>query len=206
MKIILFGPPGAGKGTQAKKLIEKFNIPQISTGDILRDAVSKKTELGIIAESYMNKGELVPDNVIIGIVKERLKEKDCSSGFILDGFPRTIQQAETLELEGIKIDGIIMLDVDKETIIKRNTERRICRVCGRIYKLKNMPQNGVCECGGELYQRKDDMEENIRRRIDVYINATLPLASFYEKKGILRNVDGCGSEDEVFNRILEALK
>ncbi|MEW6103049.1 MAG: adenylate kinase [bacterium] len=209
MRIILFGPPGAGKGTAAKRLVERFKIPQISTGDILRDAVSTKTKMGLVAEDYMEKGELVPDDIIIGIIQERIKNKDCENGFILDGFPRTINQAEKLEDMGIKIDEVIKLDVDSETIIKRNTGRRICKDCGAIYHLKNCPpkEDGICDkCQGALCQREDDCEEHIRHRIDVYLKQTMPLVDFYEKMGILVSVDGSGSESEVFERLLKVLK
>ncbi len=207
-RIILFGPPGAGKGTQAKKLIERLRIPQISTGDILRNAVSKKTELGLLAQSYMDKGGLVPDDVIIGIINERIKGADCEKGFILDGFPRTIHQARALKEVGIKIDKVINLVVKKETIIERNIGRRLCQNCGAIYHLKNFPpkNGGICDkCGGGLYQREDDKEKNIERRLDIYFKQTYPLISFYEKLGLLVPIDGCGASDEVFERILEVL-
>ncbi|MEW6007488.1 MAG: adenylate kinase [bacterium] len=209
MRIILFGPPGAGKGTVAKRLVERFKIPQISTGDMLRDAVSHKTEMGLAAEDYMKKGELVPDNIIIGIINERIKNKDCEQGFILDGFPRTINQAKTLEEAGIKIDRVIKLDVDSETIIKRNTGRRICKDCGAIYHIKNHPpkKDEICDkCQGDLYQREDDCEEHIRHRIDVYFKQTMPLLDFYEKMGILASINGCGAENEIFDRLLNVLK
>jgi len=209
MKIVLLGPPGCGKGTSAKMIMEKFGIPQVSTGDMLRDAISKNEKLGIKAQLFVNKGELVPDSIVIEMIRERIKKPDCKDGFILDGFPRTIKQAMALEEALIKIDKVIKLDVDKETIIERNSGRRICKDCSAIYHLKNCPpkKGGICDkCGGGLYQREDDKKENIKKRIDVYLEQTMPLANFYKKMGILVEIDGKGSPNEVFSRVSNALK
>jgi adenylate kinase len=197
MNLILLGAPGAGKGTQAKFIVEKYDIPQISTGDMLREAVAKGTELGRKAKEFMDEGKLVPDDIVIGIVKERLKQKDCERGFILDGFPRTIAQAEALdkimEEMGKKIDAVINISVPEEEVVRRIVNRRICRKCGAIYHLiYDPPKNSaVCDrCGGELYQRDDDREEVVRQRFAVYRRSTEPLIDYYRKKGILYDIDG----------------
>ena len=190
MRLILLGPPGVGKGTQAKILIKQYNVPQISTGDILRESVKNQTELGQKAKAYMDKGDLVPDDIIVALIQERLKQEDTQNGFILDGFPRTVAQAEALEKMlddlSISIDKIIDIDTDKEdVIVERITGRRICKQCGAIYHIKNMPPKvaGVCDiCGGELYQRKDDNEETVRNRLKVYYEQTSPLKDFYKEK------------------------
>ncbi len=212
MNIIMLGPPGAGKGTQAKMLVEKLGIPQISTGDMLRAAVKEGTELGKKAKEYMDAGKLVPDEVVIGIVKERLAQPDCEKGFILDGFPRTIPQAEALDkvLEelGKKIDYVINVAVPNEELITRLTGRRTCRQCGAMYHVVFNPPKveGKCDkCGGELYQRDDDKEETIRQRLEVYEAQTAPLIEYYEKKGVLYNIDGTGSIEEIFQNILKVL-
>ncbi len=212
MNIILLGGPGAGKGTQAKLMIEKYNIPQISTGDILRAAVKEGTDLGKEAKRYMDAGKLVPDEVVIGIIKERLKEPDCEKGFILDGFPRTVPQAEALEkvLEqmGRKIDHVLSIEVPEEELIKRLTGRRTCRECGQGYHIIFNPpkEEGKCDkCGGELYQRDDDNEETVKNRLKVYQESTQPLIDFYSKKGLLRPVDGVGSIEDIFQRIVKIL-
>lgn len=208
MHIILFGPPGAGKGTAAKALVERLNIPHISTGDILREAVSQKKKEGLLAQSYMDKGELVPDSLIVEIINERVKEEDCKNGFILDGFPRTIPQAMALESSKIKIDKIIEFLVNEETIIERNTGRRVCSNCNAIYHLKNFPpkKNNICDkCGKALYQREDDKEENIKKRTDVYLSQTSPLSDFYKKRGLLVEIDGSGARNEAFARLLKVL-
>ncbi|MFO1519754.1 MAG: adenylate kinase [bacterium] len=213
MNLILFGPPGAGKGTQAKKVQEIYQVPQISTGDMLRAAKTARTPLGLKAESYMVAGKLVPDDVIIGLIEERLKEKDCEKGFILDGFPRTIAQAEaldgTLTKQKRNIDRVINIDVDEEELVKRLTGRRQCENCNQGYHLMFHPskQEGICDrCGGKLYQRDDDKEETIRHRLSVYREQTAPLIEFYRKKGWLETVKGEGAVDKVFDSIVKVLQ
>ena len=213
MNIILLGPLGGGKGTQAKKIVEKCGIPHIATGDILREAVAKGTELGKKAKEYMDRGELVPDEIVIGIVRERLKQPDCEKGFLLDGFPRTIKQAEALDEMlkelGKDIDAVIYIDVPEEEVVKRITYRRTCRNCGAVYHLIYAPpkEDNKCDkCGGELYQRDDDKEEVVRQRFKVYMENTAPLIEYYEKKGLLYRVDGTKSIDEVFSQIDEILQ
>lgn len=191
------GLPGAGKGTQAEKIVEKYGIPHISTGDMFRAAMKEGTELGLQAKSFMDKGELVPDEVTIGIVRERLSKEDCQTGFLLDGFPRTVPQAEALEnllvdLDRV-IDYVINIQVDKDILMDRLTGRRICKNCGATYHLVfNPPQHeGICDrCGGELYQRADDNEETVQNRLDVNIKQSQPLLDFYETKGYLRSING----------------
>ncbi len=208
MRFILLGPPGAGKGTQSKLLAEKFKIQQISTGDILRQAVKDQTEMGVIAKSYMDKGKLVPDDVVIGIIKDRLNNPDCSTGFILDGFPRTIQQAEVLSQAlkqmGKDIDHLIDIEIDFDELLQRLTGRWTCRECGEGYhKTSNPPEKeGICgKCGGELYQRDDDKEETIQKRFEVYRNETEPLKNYYQKNGKLNTIKGGGSIQEIFSNI-----
>jgi adenylate kinase len=212
MRLVLLGAPGAGKGTQAKKLIEKYGIPQISTGDILRKAVADGTPLGKEAKSYMDKGELVPDSVVIGLVKERLAQDDCKAGYILDGFPRTTPQAEALDkvLEEMNapLDVALSVDVDMGVLMKRLTGRRTCKNCQQMYNIYFSPpqKEGVCDkCGGELFQRDDDKEETIKNRLDVYERSTAPLIDYYKNKGILKSVEGVGSIDEIFNKIVSIL-
>ncbi len=213
MNLILIGAPGAGKGTQAKKIVEKYGIPHIATGDILREAVAKGTELGKKAKEYMDRGELVPDEVVIGIVKERLKRPDCEKGFLLDGFPRTLKQAEALDemLEelGKKLDAVIYIDVPEEEVVRRIVNRRTCRNCGAVYHLIYAPPkepNKCDKCGGELYQRDDDKEETVRARFKVYMEQTSPLIEYYKKKKVLYSVDGTKTIDEVFDQIDEILR
>lgn len=212
MRMILLGPPGCGKGTQAKMLIDTYGIPQISTGDILREELAQKTPLGIEAKTYMDKGALVPDALVIKIIEGRLKKEDCKGGFILDGFPRTLAQAEALETTlaamKLQIEHVLSIEVDDAELIRRLTGRRICRQCGGSYHLVFNPprQEGRCDaCGGELYQRDDDKEETIRKRLTVYQAQTEPLISFYQKKGILHSIPGVGSIDEIKGKILRAL-
>ncbi len=213
MNLILLGAPGAGKGTQAKMIAEKYGLAHIATGDILREAVAKGTELGKKAKEYMDRGELVPDEIVIGIVKERLKEPDCQKGFILDGFPRTLPQAEALDkmLEelGMKIDAVINIAVPEEEVVRRIAYRRTCKKCGAVYHLIYAPpkEDNKCDkCGGELYQREDDKEETVRERYRVYRERTEPLIEYYRKKGLLYEVDGTKSIEEVFKQIEETLK
>ena len=213
MRLILLGPPGAGKGTQAKRLIERYGIPQISTGDILRAAVREGTELGKTAKQYMDAGKLVPDEVVIGIIEERLKEPDCAKGYILDGFPRTVAQAdaltEVLARMGQSIDHVVSIEVPDEELVERLTGRRTCRNCGAMYHVKFSPPKkpGVCDkCGGELFQRDDDKEETIRARLKVSQDQTAPLIAYYEKAGLLRRVSGVGTVDEIYERILGVLE
>jgi adenylate kinase len=212
MKLILLGPPGAGKGTQAARLVNHFGIPQVSTGDILRKAVKDGTELGTLAKHYMDKGELVPDEVVIGIIRDRLLEADCAIGYILDGFPRTIAQAEALDemlgKMGARIDHVINISVADKEIIKRLTGRRTCSNCGAGYHILFDPpkQEGICDkCGGKLIQRDDDKEETIRARLEVYRQQTEPLIKYYEAKQLLRTIPGEGNMEEIFNAILSAL-
>jgi adenylate kinase len=214
MNMIFLGPPGAGKGTQAKRVISTYNIPQISTGEIFRAAVKAGTELGKKAKEYMDSGNLVPDEVVVGIVAERLQEADCNGGFLLDGFPRTIPQADalgvTLEKMGRKLDAVVLLDVPDEELMKRLTGRRICRACGEEFHVmfKKPKTDGVCDkCGGtDIYQRSDDNEESIGKRLQEFHRQTKPLADYYEKKGLVKRIHGLGSMDEIFERILTALK
>jgi adenylate kinase len=200
MNLILFGPPGAGKGTQAKFIVDRFHIPQISTGDMLRVAVKDKTSLGLIAKQIMDAGELVPDDVVLGLVGERLALSDCSGGFVLDGFPRTIPQADALEsiLEslGKSIDFVISLDVDNAEIILRLSGRRTCSSCGKGFHISFDPPkiDGICDsCNSPLVQRNDDSEDTVRNRLTVYDQMTAPLKKYYELSGLLRHVDGSGS-------------
>lgn len=212
MRLVLLGAPGAGKGTQAKKLIVKYGIPQISTGDILRKAVADGTPLGKEAKIVMDKGELVPDSVVIGLVKERLAQDDCKKGYILDGFPRNTSQAETLDkvLSGMKasLDVALSVDVDKDDLMKRLTGRRTCKSCQQMYNIYFSPskKEGVCDkCGGELFQRDDDKETTIKNRLEIYEKSTAPLIDYYSKKKILRSVKGVGSIDDIFKKVCKIL-
>lgn len=205
MNVVLLGAPGAGKGTQAAKMVQEFGLPHISTGDIFRKAVADGTPLGLEAKRYMDAGELVPDTVTIGIVKERLAQPDCAKGFILDGFPRTVPQADALssalESMGTGLDAVILVDVPKDVLIGRLTARRQCRACGRIYNISgDMPVDpAVCDaCGGEVYQRADDSVETVTNRLDVYERNTEPLVGYYRDKGLLRTVDGDRDVEAVF--------
>ncbi len=193
MKIIFFGAPGAGKGTQAEIVSEKLSIPAISTGAIIREAIKNSTEMGKSAQSYIEKGALVPDKVVIGIIKDRLAEKDCENGFILDGFPRTVPQAEALTEMGVEIDVVLNLEVPDERIIARMSGRRVCPACGASYHVIYKPsaKEGICDkCGSELSIRKDDDPEVVKSRLEVYHSETEPLKEYYSKKGILKIVEG----------------
>lgn len=213
MKLILLGPPGAGKGTQAKMLTDRFSIPQIATGDILRGAVQAGSLLGIQAKGYMDAGALVPDEVVIGIVRERLQQADCTEGFILDGFPRTVAQADALQVSleelGRQLDRVVSLTVDADALVERLTGRRTCRSCGRGYHVTfDPPRNAqLCDaCGGELYQRDDDREETIRKRLAVYEQQTSPLIEYYRAAGLLTELDGMQPIPVVQEQVLTALR
>lgn len=206
MNIVLLGAPGAGKGTQAAKLVEKYHMVHISTGDILRAAVKNQTELGLEAKKYMDAGDLVPDELVIGLVKERLQDEDTQAGFILDGFPRTSMQAVALDSELAELnrplDAAVLVDVDKEVIIKRLTSRRMCRDCGYI----GTDKDTVCpKCGGEMYQRDDDNEATVRNRLDVYESSTAPLIDYYRGCDLLVTIDGDQDPEVVFDEIQKAL-
>ena len=212
VRVVLLGPPGAGKGTQAKWLQERFEACQVSTGDILRKAVAEQTPLGKQAAAYINRGALVPDSLIVDLVAERLKEKDCDKGFVLDGFPRTISQAESLEeiLKKMRLalDCVLSVQVPHRVIVERLAGRRTCKGCGALYHLTLDPpsKEGVCDrCGGELYQRDDDREETITARLKVYEAQTAPLVNYYRERGMLREIDGVGKVDEIRSRVIEAL-
>jgi len=212
MRIVLLGAPGAGKGTQAKKLVEKFKLPQISTGDLLRAAVAVGTNLGKEAKSYMDKGELVPDSVVLGMVEERLKQDDCKAGYILDGFPRNTSQAEALDKMlahlNMPLTCALSVDVPFEDLMKRLTGRRTCKACGQMYNIyfNSSSKGNICDkCGGELFQRDDDKEETIKKRLEVYNAQTAPLFDYYSKKGILKSVKGTGSIDEIFANVCSAI-
>ena len=212
LRTILLGPPGAGKGTQAAKIVEKYGIPHISTGDIFRENIKKGTELGKKAQEYMNRGELVPDDLVIEIATTRLLEADCKNGFLLDGFPRTVYQAEKLDeflqSHDSKIDNVIDIAVGKDELIERLTGRRVCKSCGASFHVVNIPpkQEGICDyCGGELIQRADDNLETVTNRIDVYEDQTMPLIDYYEKAGTLTHIDGSTGLDNVFADIVSAL-
>lgn len=208
MKLILLGAPGAGKGTQAEILGRKFGIPTISTGNILRAAIKNGTSVGLKAREYMDKGMLVPDEVIIGIIRERLAEDDCAGGYILDGVPRTIRQAEVIEAEGIEIDCVLALEVSDEDIIRRMSGRRVCAGCGATFHVSTRPpkEEGRCdECGGELTVRSDDAPETVRARLAQYHAETEPLKDFYAKRGKLRSVEGCSTIEETTSAIVKIL-
>jgi len=212
MRIVLLGAPGAGKGTQAKILIEKYGMPQISTGDLLRAAVGAGTALGKEAKSFMDKGELVPDSVVLGMVEERLKQDDCKKGYILDGFPRNTAQAEALDKMlaslNMQLTAALSVDVPFEDLMKRLTGRRTCKACGQMYNIYFKPpaKEGVCDkCSGELFQRDDDKEATIKKRLEVYNAQTAPLMDYYGKKGIVKTVSGTGSIDDIFKKVTEAL-
>lgn len=213
MRIVLLGPPGAGKGTQASAIVKKYNIPHISTGDIFRANIKEGTALGVQAKDYMDKGLLVPDELVVSIVKDRLTKEDCKNGFLLDGFPRTVNQAEALDVElaamGIKLDGVVNIEADSQILIERAVGRRICKDCGATYHVKFNPPKveGLCDNDSTpLFQRDDDIEETVATRIKVYEEQTLPLIDYYDKKGLLLSVDGIKPIDEVFNLIVNVLE
>lgn len=210
--LILLGPPGAGKGTQATRIVEDYGLPHISTGDILRSAVKNKTEMGVEAKKYMDAGDLVPDSVVIGIVKERLQEPDTQNGFLMDGFPRTIPQAEALDktLEELdrSVTKALAIMVKDEELLRRLTGRRICEECQEPFHLTFNPpaEEGVCDvCGGKLYQRDDDSKETVKNRLDVYREQTEPLIAYYEDLGVLKRVDGESGPENVYAEIREAI-
>jgi adenylate kinase len=208
MKLILLGAPGAGKGTQAEIISKKLNIPTISTGNILRAAVKNGTPIGLKAKEYMDAGKLVPDEVIIGVISERLKEADCANGYILDGVPRTIAQAEALEAAGIHFDHVLSLEISDEEIEARMTGRRTCHACGATYHIVANPpkQEGVCDaCGGALEQRKDDQPETVRNRLKIYHEETEPLKDFYKSRGLLKLVDNQPTIEATTKVVMEAL-
>ena len=205
MNIILLGAPGAGKGTQAVRLAEKYSIPHISTGDIFRSNIKEQTPIGIVAKSYIDKGQLVPDEVTIQIVKERLEKEDCQNGYLLDGFPRTVSQAEALDTFS-KVEAVVNVDVPLNKLLKRITGRRVCAKCGESYHVDYLNGKTDCaKCGAELIQRADDNEETVASRLDVYQKQTAPLIEYYAQKGVLLTVDGDGDIEKVFNSICEKL-
>ena len=208
MKLILLGAPGAGKGTQAERLSKELKIPTISTGNILRAAIKNGTPTGLKAKSFMDAGQLVPDEVIIGIITERLAEEDCANGYILDGVPRTIAQAEAIESAGIHFDAVVSIEISDETIMERMSGRRVCESCGASYHLVAVPPKtpGVCDaCGGKLVQRKDDAPETVKNRLTVYHKETEPLKDFYAKRGLLKPVENQPSVEGTLQAILHAL-
>jgi adenylate kinase len=212
MRAVLLGPPGAGKGTQAVKLVEKYGVPQISTGDIFRKNIKEGTELGKKAQEYMNSGQLVPDELVVDLVKDRLMQEDCANGYLLDGFPRTIFQAEQLDKflaeNGQKLDAVINFEVGHDALMTRLTGRRICKSCGASFHIVNIPPKveGVCDvCGGELEQRKDDTVETAEKRIEVYEASTAPLIGYYKETGALKNFNAEKDHDEIFKDIVKEL-
>ncbi len=207
MKLLLFGPPGAGKGTQAEVLTKEFGIQTISTGVMLRAAIREGTELGKLAKEYIDAGKLVPDDVVVGIVKERLSQDDCKNGFILDGFPRTIPQAEALTASGVEIDKVLSLEVPDEIIIERLAGRRECKACGTPYhiKTKPVPANGKCVCGGEIIQRDDDNEATIKNRLETYHEQTEPIKGYYQTQGKVVCVDSAGTVEQTNEAVRRAL-
>lgn len=212
MNLILLGPPGAGKGTQAARIVEKYNIPHISTGDIFRKNISEGTKLGKKAKEYMDRGELVPDSLVIEIATDRLTEDDCADGFLLDGFPRTVEQAVALDAflggRGERINHVLDIDVPKEELMTRLIGRRVCKECGATYHVTNMPpaKEGICDkCGGELIQRADDTEATVENRIEVYNRQTKPLLDYYDKTGNIVHLDGSIGFEKLFAQITEIL-
>ena len=209
MKLILLGAPGAGKGTQAEKIVEKYGIPAVSTGNIIRAAIKEGTNMGLKAKAYTDAGQLVPDDVVIGIIQERLREKDCENGFILDGFPRTIPQAEALQNMGVDIDKVLDIEVPDDKIAARLSGRRVCSKCANSYHLlyKKPKKEGICDaCGGELIQRKDDSPETVRARLAEYHEMTEPLKDFYKKLGKLTVVEGQENVEDTTALVFKALE
>ncbi len=213
MIAILLGPSGAGKGTQAKAIVNEFNILHISTGDIFRRNIEEETEVGKEVKKYLDDGRLVPDNLTIEIVKNRISQDDCNNGFLLDGFPRTIEQAEAfdklLKDMGQKLDYVVNLDIDLDLLIERTTGRRVCKNCGSSFHIVyNKPKSeSICdECGGELYQRKDDVKENVVKRLEIYTKQTKPLIEYYTKKGVILNIDGDQTIEKVKKDIISRLR
>jgi adenylate kinase len=213
LRLVLLGAPGAGKGTQAKKLVDKYSIPQISTGDILRQAVADGTPLGLEAKAVMDRGELVPDSMVLGLVRDRLKRDDCRKGYILDGFPRNTAQAEALDTMlstmASPLTVALSIDVENSDLMKRMTGRRTCKNCKQVYNVyfSKPKKDDTCDkCGGALFQRDDDKEETIRKRLDVYEGQTAPLIDYYRRKGILKSIRGTGSIEEIFSLVCNAVE
>ena len=213
LRAVLLGPPGAGKGTQAAKVIEKYNVPHISTGDIFRANIKEGTELGKKAKGYMDEGKLVPDELVVNLVTDRLQKDDCKEGFLLDGFPRTIFQAEQLDKflsdNGQKLDIVLNFKVRKDVLVERIAGRRVCKSCGASFHVVNVPpkKEGICDaCGGELFQRKDDNRDTVENRINVYESETAPLIGYYEKQNVLVDFDGEKTHDEVFADVVKAIE
>lgn len=205
MKIVLLGAPGAGKGTQAVRLAERYKVPHISTGDIFRKNIKERTPIGVEAKSYIDKGQLVPDEVTIRIVKDRLQEKDCENGYLLDGFPRNVFQAKALD-DFSEVDKVVNIDVPLHKLMRRITGRRVCGKCGESYHIDYLDGKTECgKCGGNLTQRADDNEDTVKSRLDVYVGQTAPLTEYYKERGVLVDVDGDGTMDEVFETIVRKL-
>ena len=208
MKLILLGAPGAGKGTQAEILCKRLGIPSISTGNILRAAIKDGTPTGVQAKSYIDAGQLVPDEVIIGILNERIACSDCANGYILDGVPRTIAQAEAMEKAGIEIDAVIAIEISEDEILRRMSGRRVCEACGSSFNMQAIPPRveGICDnCGGKLIQRKDDTPETVHKRLEVYHKETKPLVGYYAERGLLKVVETADNKEVTFRKIMELL-
>lgn len=212
MRLIFLGPPGVGKGTQAEFLAKTQGLPKISTGDLLRDAVQKKTMLGLKAKGFMDRGELVPDQVVVGLVREKLESPDCQKGFLLDGFPRTVPQADQLSVilktSGVALDRVVYFTIPKEEIVKRISGRRSCPQCKAVYHIQSVPpkKNGICDgCGAELIQRNDDKPETIESRLSVYHDQTAPLIEYYKSQNVLSELEGSGAIDDVQRRLIALL-
>jgi len=204
MNLIILGAPGAGKGTQAERIIKEYNLPHISTGDIFRKNIKEGTPVGLKAKAYIDKGALVPDEVVIELVQGRLAESDCKKGYLLDGFPRTIEQAKALD-KITKIETVVNLNVDLEKLMQRIVDRRVCKLCGGTFNVQSYSKNSCNKCDGELYQRPDDTEETVKARLNVYQTQTAPLIDYYKDKGVLKNVEGMGSIEDIFESIKKVL-